>query len=192
MEAKEIIVYFNKIKVNIKLSGVMSESADACIVPQFDHGISLSGISCAFIHSPAVEAISKYQKLIAEKTLKPNDALCSSVEDCNYKYLIQIPVLILKDKTNKTDAIQNHTTNYVIEALKKASSVKATSIVLPSMNTGIRYPLSYSEAARAILAAIKIFSKTPKANIKEITIALTSENAFLDFVAKAASLKLID
>jgi hypothetical protein len=40
MEAKEIIVYFNKIKVNIKLSGVMSESADACIVPQFDHGIS--------------------------------------------------------------------------------------------------------------------------------------------------------
>ena len=155
MEAKEIIVYFNKIKVNIKLSGVMSESADACIVPQFDHGISLSGISCAFIHSPAVEAISKYQKLIAEKTLKPNDALCSSVEDCNYKYLIQIPVLIL-------------------------------------MNTGIRYPLSYSEAARAILAAIKIFSKTPKANIKEITIALTSENAFLDFVAKAASLKLID
>lgn len=190
MEAKEIIVYFNKIKVNIRLSGVMSETAEACVVPQYENGISTTGVSSAFLHSPASWAITDYQKMT--KTLNPDDAVCSLIsEGCNYKYLIQIPVL--KDGNNfSKEEIEEHTGKCAVTALIYAADFGLKTLVMPSMNTGTLGPLSYLKAATVIISAIKTCSDYKEMSLEEITIALTNEKAFFAFVTAAASAKLSD
>lgn len=192
MEAKEIIVYFNKIKVNIRLSGVMSETAEACVVPQYENGISTTGVSSAFLHSPASWAIADYQKMTSNKTLNPDDAVCSLIsEGCNYRYLIQIPVL--KDGNNfSKEEIEEHTGKCAVTALIYAADFGLKTLVVPSMNTGTLGPLSYLKAATVIISAIKTCSDYKEMSLEEITIALTNEKAFFAFVTAAASAKLSD
>ena len=188
MKAKETFAYFNQIKVNIRFSGVMSETADACIVPQYDNCASLSGVSAAFIHSPAASRIIEFQNYIKEKKkLMPNEVYCTSGNK-NYQYLIHTPVL-RTPQSNFTPSIKTIIETCTFSAIECASKKQAKSIVIPSMNTGKNGILTYKNASHAILAAIKRFS-TLDSSINEVTIAIINEKAFVEYSATLAAIQL--
>ena len=187
MATKKFHVYFGDIRINITLSGVMSERADVCVVPHYATGISLTGISAAFIHSMARNSIIEYQNYARDKVLKPNFAYVSACNGNNYRYLIHIPVL--KRSTEKSKKIAKEDTfTGILSSLEGAQSVKAKTMVIPSINTGTTGVLSYEESGYETYRAIKTFiEKTPLTSLKEITIALKSQQALVAYLKSFAT-----
>ena len=176
MKTKKFSVYFDEVKVNIKLSGVLSEHADACIVPQYPTGISLTGVSAAFIHSKARNSIIAFQDFVRDKKLSANSAFVAACNGDNYHYLIHTPALKRKGDCSIKSALTDTFTG-ICAALEAAKTVQAQTVVIPSFNTGPNSILSYEQSAKATLEAIVTFSTLPR-SLKEITIALKNKEAF--------------
>ena len=185
MNRKGFHVYAGDIRINVNLSGVMSEKADACIVPHYETGISLTGVSAAFIHSMARNSIIEYQDYARDKKLKPDFAYVASCQGDNYKHLIHIPVLKRKTEKNNKKTSKEDTYLGILSALETAETIKARSVVIPSLNTGSSGVLTYEVAATETIRAIKTYiDKTPKKCIKEITIALKTRFAYDAYLKK--------
>ena len=185
MKKKNYHVYFGDIRINVCFSGVMSEKADVCLVPQFGSGISLTGVSAAFIHSMARNSIIDYQEFAKDKKLEPGTAFISACQGDNYRYLAHI--YILKHENPPKEQIKKDTFYSIFAGLDAALSVKAKSVVIPSVNTGSNGGLNYEESATATFNAISAFSKKNK-SIKKITIALKTEYAFKTYLKALSKL----
>ena len=169
-------VYVGDIRLNINHSGVLSENGDACIVPHYETGISLTGVSAAFIHSIARSSIIEYQDYARDKKLEPGFSYVAASRG-NYKYLIHTPALRRYDEKNR-EQVKLCMQLCISSCLFATKNIKAKNIVIPSMNTGKNGVLIYEDAAKATYQAIIDFVEdTSKKTLKEITIVLRSKDA---------------
>ena len=146
----DIHPFNNKLKIDICISDVLTEQADACIVPAHPKRASTSGISKVLLNTPAKNAILAYQKEAEQKRVPYGSVRITPCSGNNYKYLIHISTLGLTHHTASVETLYFG----IRIALKQAEKEGITSIVIPAINTGKTQMLSYNEAALSTLKAI--------------------------------------
>ncbi len=169
-------------KVDLSCSGVSSQKADVCIVPQYKTGTSLTGTSAELIHSDSKNGIVAFDNYIYGKKLEAQDAFSSSCNG-NYQYLIHIPVLAKASEQSNSQSFKDISEG-VAAAIKEAHKLNAKKILIPSIGDERCVRLSHIEVAKAVYRAIQ---KT--AHIDDQIIIAVKNQETMRYYKKALALK---
>lgn len=160
------------LNVKIKLSDVMSEKADACMVPQYDKTISNKGASLSLSKSQAINGIKALFDKQKISRLPFGSALMAPCGGNNYRYLLNISVLGLKKEISSFVALYFSTR----VALRCAEKTKLKTIVIPTATKEENNLLTNEDMSLSILKAI-FDIKNELRYIKEITILVSDQTA---------------
>jgi len=164
--------------IKVKISDVLKEKADACIVPQYDKKISMSGASRSLFYSSAKDGIIALQKHQETQRIPFGSAFLSQCSGKNYSYLIHLSVLGLNKDISSFNALYFATR----VALKSAEKEKLNTIVITLATKQENPLLTDEEMSLSIIKAIFDVKKELK-HIREITI-LTQNNNVCEIFCK--------
>ena len=168
--------YFGGIKIKIKCSGIFSEKADVCIIPQHSHGIELKGLSARIAHSPARSSIIAFQNYLSKaKTLPLGEVFTTPCEDEHYSYLMQISVLDCP-----VDKISQIISTAIQKAMQEAERLGAKTLIIPEINCALL-------PKTAIMSEIKKHAKRGH-SIRQVTLLCNNERSCYEYAQIAFDL----
>ena len=161
------------LNVKVKISDVLKEKANACMVPQYDKKISLDGASQSLIYSPAKNGIIALQEHQKTQRLPFGSAFLTPCNGKNYSFLIHLSVLGLNKDISSFNALYFATR----VGLKSAEKERLNTIVIALATKQENPLLTDEEMSLSIIKAI--FDVKKELNyIREITILTPNNDAY--------------
>ncbi|MDT7864669.1 MAG: macro domain-containing protein [Thermoproteota archaeon] len=168
MEAKK----YKECSIVIKIGDLLEEEAEAIVNPANSLMIMGGGVA-GIIKKKGGEEIEEEAKKYAP--VEVGKAIITKAGKLKFKYVIHSPTMERPAMLTTFEKVYKAT----LAALESAYNHGIKKVSFPAMGTGVG-GLSYSEAAKAMLSAIKDFLE--KFTIEEIKIVLLNKDAYENFV----------
>lgn len=141
-------------QINVKKGSIVWERVDAIVNPANSYGSMGGGVALA-IKRAGGEAVEK--EAVSKAPIPVGTAIATTAGKLKAKYVIHAPTM--SEPTEKIGL--DNVRKAVRAALECAVEIKATSVSIPGLGTGVG-GVNKDDAARAMLEEIKVFIEKQK------------------------------